>query len=101
MPDDRLARRMADMREACAAAGRDPATLEMTVGVTVKAESDEGWAGPGAPEAILLEPPVVADALAAYAELGVGHVQLDVQPATKATFERAIAGIAAWRAGRG
>jgi probable F420-dependent oxidoreductase len=101
MPDDRLARRVADLREACAAVGRDPATLEVTVGVTVKAESDEDWAGPGAPDAILLEPPVVADALDAYAELGVGHVQLDVQPATPATFERALAGISAWHEGRG
>ncbi len=98
-PDDRLAQRLGDMRAACTAAGRDPASLEITVGVTVKTESDEEWARAGAPAALLGEPDVIADALRAYAALGIGHVQLDVQPATRATFEMALDGIARFRAG--
>ncbi len=99
VPDDRLARRVADMRAVCAEAGRDPASLEITVGVTVTAESDEDVGRPGAPAALLGEPDVVAEALRAYAALGVGHVQLDVQPATPATFDMALKGIARFRDG--
>ncbi len=69
------------------------------MGLTVKAEADGEWGGPGAPAALLAEPDVVADALRAYAALGVGHVQLDVQPATPATFDRVLTGIARSRAG--
>ena len=99
LPDDRLGQRLADMRAACAEVGRDPDSLEITVGLTVKAEADGEWGGPGAPAALLAEPDVVADALRAYAALGVGHVQLDVQPATPATFDRVLTGIARSRAG--
>jgi probable F420-dependent oxidoreductase len=98
MPDDRLRQRLADVRAACQAAGRDPASLEVTVGVTVKTEAGDEWGRPGAPAALLAEPDVVADALRAYAALGVGHVQLDVQPATSATFDTVLAGIARYRA---
>jgi probable F420-dependent oxidoreductase len=100
MPDDRLAQRLGAVREACAAAGRDPASLEVTVGITVKAEAGEEWGRPGAPAALLAEPDVVADALRAYAAMGVGHVQLDVQPATPATFAQVLDGIARSRAPR-
>jgi probable F420-dependent oxidoreductase len=97
MPDERLGRRIADFRAACADVGRDPATVEMTVGVTVKAEAGEEWGRPGAPAALLAEPDVVADGLRAYSALGVAHVQLDVQPATTATFARVLQGIARFR----
>lgn len=98
MPDDRLERRLADLRDACAEVGRDPATLELTVGVTVKAEAGDEWGRPGAPAALLAEPDVIADGLGAYAELGIGHVQLDVQPASATTFARVLDGIARFRA---
>jgi probable F420-dependent oxidoreductase len=97
MPDGRLEQRISAMRAACAEAGRDPASLEVTVGVTVKADADEEWGRPGAPAALPGEPAVVADALRAYAALGVGHVQLDVQPATPVTFARVLDGIARFR----
>jgi probable F420-dependent oxidoreductase len=97
MPDERLGRRIADFRAAFADVGRDPATVEMTVGVTVKAEAGEEWGRPGAPAALLAEPDVVADGLRAYSALGVAHVQLDVQPATTATFARVLQGIARFR----
>jgi alkanesulfonate monooxygenase SsuD/methylene tetrahydromethanopterin reductase-like flavin-dependent oxidoreductase (luciferase family) len=98
IPDDRLERRVAEIEAACDEVGRDRATLELTVGVTVKAEPDEGWGQPGSPAALLAEPDVVADALTAYAGLGFGHVQLDVQPATPATFEVVLEGVARFRA---
>jgi alkanesulfonate monooxygenase SsuD/methylene tetrahydromethanopterin reductase-like flavin-dependent oxidoreductase (luciferase family) len=97
MPDDRLERRLADLRAACAEVGRDPATLELSVGVTVKAEADDEWGRPGVPAALIAEPEVIADGLRAYAALGFGHVQLDVQPATAATFARVLDGVARFR----
>lgn len=100
MPDERLEQRLSAMRAACADAGRDPASLEVTVGVTVKAEADEDGGRPGAPAGLLADPGVVADALRAYAALGVGHVQLDVQPATPATFALALDGVSRFRAPR-
>lgn len=97
MPDDRLERRLGDMRAACADAGRDPATLEVTVGVTVRADADDAWGRSGAPTELIAEPEVVADGLRAYAALGVGHVQLDVRPATPASFGRVLDGLARFR----
>ena len=99
LPDDRLGQRLADMRAACVDVGRDPSSLEITVGITVKADGGEEWGRPGAAAALLAEPDVVADALRAYAALGIGHVTLDVQPATPETFGRALDGLARYRAG--
>ena len=36
LPDERLARVRGELREACERVGRDPATLTITVGVTVR-----------------------------------------------------------------
>jgi probable F420-dependent oxidoreductase len=98
LPDDRFERRLGEMRAACAEVGRDPATLEITVGVTVRADVDDAWSRSGSPTELIAEPEVVADALRAYAEPGVGHVQLDVRPATPAAFDRVLAGVARFRA---
>ncbi len=97
MPDDRLERRLADLRAACAEVGRDPATLEVTVGVTIRADADDAWGRSGAPTELIAEPEVVADGLSAYAERGVGHVQLDIRPATAAAFDRVLEGLARFR----
>jgi probable F420-dependent oxidoreductase len=78
LPDARFRQRLADLHGACAAEGRDPATLEVTVGLTVDAHATAG----GGPDAVL--PPderEVARAFDAWRELGVGHVQVDLRPA--------------------
>ena len=38
LPDERLARVRAELTEACTRVGRDPATLDITVGITVRYE---------------------------------------------------------------
>ena len=98
-PDERLVGRIGAMSAGCVAAGREPSTLGITVGVTVK-ESDEAWGRPGAPAALHIEPVAIAAALDAYAALGVAHVQLDVQPATPGTFAVVLDALARHRAGR-
>ena len=73
-----IAERRADMERACAEVGRDPSTLEITVGVNV-ALGDQGQDSPNAqdPDRVLRgSPEEIADQLRAYSDLGVTHVVL-------------------------
>ena len=76
---------------ACAAVGRNPATLERTVAVLVQVEGGE-VARRGGPDETA--PPIrgsvdeVADALRAIAAEGISHVQLVIDPITVASIER-------------
>ncbi len=79
LPDERFRGRRRDFLAACAAIGRDPATVGVTVGVDIL-EVDPG------PNALPLDVGAIADALAAWEAEGVDHVQLGVGPATPASF---------------
>jgi probable F420-dependent oxidoreductase len=103
-PDERWRTRLADLRAAMATEGRDAATLELTVGVTVDAGSDV--TRPGSPNALPGDASAIADALAAWAAEGVGHVQIDARPADERIFDlvleaRERSGVAAAAAGTG
>jgi len=82
---DELRTRLANVRAALDAAGRDPSTLTLTAGIHVAwhdAEAD-------APErAIRGTPQEVADALAGYAELGISHLIAHVFPPTPDAVRR-------------
>lgn len=90
LPDERFRGRHADLLDACAAEGRDPATLELTVGIEISGETSAAASLP-------IDPAAIADALAAWAAEGVDHLQLAVVPSTVATFETALAGIRRYR----
>ena len=76
---DELRERLTNLRAALDAAGRDPASLEITVGIFVAFPGAE----PDAPErSIRGSVDEVADALAGYAELGVKHLIAHVFPRT-------------------
>lgn len=80
-PDEahELRERITSLRAALSDAGRDPATLEITVGILVAFEG----ASADAPErAIRGSPDEVADALAGYAGLGAKHLIAHVFPRT-------------------
>jgi len=79
-PGERYHGRVADLRRACEAEGRDPATMELTVGVVVDMSVQPG--GEHDPDTAL-GPDVdeIARALDAWRDLGVGHVQVNLQPA--------------------
>ncbi len=69
---------------ACQAVKRDPATLERTAAVAVdlpSATPREGW------NALTGSPAEIAEALRAYANSGISHVQLRIEPATLAGIE--------------
>ena len=77
-PNARFRGRVADLRRALEAAGRDPATLEITVGVEV----DNGDPGDrtGLGEHLPADASAIAGALSEWAAEGVCHVQLNSGP---------------------
>src|SRR5262245_38022504 len=90
-PDDKFRAQHADLLEACAAVGRDPATLEVTVGINVGSDPDND---PQLP----LDAAAIADGLAAWAELGAGHVMVGAYPVDEATWAVVLDGIGRFRA---
>ena len=87
-PDDRYARVRAELQRAFEEAGRDPASVEITVGVSVHLP-EPGAADPSSDTPALRGTPEdIADGLAAWAGLGVGHLIASLEPATPATVER-------------
>jgi len=89
-PTERFEQRRADLAAACDAEGRDPATLELTVGLTMDSERAAGGR-PGSADALAADVDEVARALDAWRDLGVGHVQLDLRPAAERTVEILLA----------
>lgn len=81
LPDERFAQRRADLRAACDAEGRDPATLEITVGVTV--DGDAETISDDAPRALPgRDPGAVARAFDRWRDEGVGHLQVSLSTVT-------------------
>jgi alkanesulfonate monooxygenase SsuD/methylene tetrahydromethanopterin reductase-like flavin-dependent oxidoreductase (luciferase family) len=95
LPDERLARIRAELTEACTRVGRDPATLGITVGVTVRYEgapaNAEGPALSGTPQE-------VAAGLIAHAEAGADHVIAVLEPTTPETLAAFAEAAAMYRA---
>jgi probable F420-dependent oxidoreductase len=88
-PTDRFHERRADLVRACAAEGRDPATMEITVGLTVDAEAADGGRSRAA-NALPPDVDEIARAFDAWRELGVGHLQVDLRPADERTVEQLL-----------
>jgi probable F420-dependent oxidoreductase len=79
LPTERFHQRRADLVAACEAEGRDPATLELTVGLVI----DAAAAAEGRPipaDALPADVDAVARALDAWRDQGAGHVQVDLRP---------------------
>lgn len=89
LPDERYAERHDHLLAACDAEGRDPATLELTVGVDVSDAED----GPH----LALDAQAIADGLAAWASQGIGHLQIGMPMTTPATVDVVLEGIRRFR----
>jgi alkanesulfonate monooxygenase SsuD/methylene tetrahydromethanopterin reductase-like flavin-dependent oxidoreductase (luciferase family) len=89
-PDDRFRRRHDRFLAACDAVGRDPATIEVTVGMDVQRDAVGGAALP-------IERSSLVDGLAAWRGEGVDHVQVNVGPSTPETFATVLEAIASSR----
>jgi probable F420-dependent oxidoreductase len=81
---DELAEDRAKVDAAMEAAGRDPATVERTVGLLVDLPTAAGRPSEEKPGFRPREPEELADHLQTYAEAGIGHVQLMLDPNTPA-----------------
>jgi probable F420-dependent oxidoreductase len=82
---DVLRTRLADLRRALDDAGRDPATLVLTAGISVVFEG----AKPNAPEAAIRgTADEMADALAGYHEMGIAHLIAHVYPRSADSVRR-------------
>jgi probable F420-dependent oxidoreductase len=92
-PADAVAR-IESVRAACTAEGRDPATLEITVGVSL-AYPELGSAS--APNALTGSPEQVAEALHGFAELGVKHAIVDFAPHTPEALDRFVQSVQLFR----
>jgi probable F420-dependent oxidoreductase len=90
-PDERFEKRRADLLAACRVEARDPATLEITVGLTLDSAVAAGGR-PGASDSLPPDADTVARALDAWRDLGVGHVQVDLRPVSERTIEILLEG---------
>lgn len=89
LPDERYSQRHEALLVACDAEGRDPATLELTVGVDVSDDVD----GVHLP----LDAEAIADGLTAWASEGIGHLQIGMPLTTPATVDIVLEGIRRFR----
>jgi len=91
-PDEahELRNRLANLHSALDAAGRDPATLDLTAGVFVAVADD-----PDAPDnAMSGSVEEIADALAGYPDLGITHLMVHLWPRTPEAVARLAAAAA-------
>ena len=101
LPDERLARIREALSQACERVGRDPATLSITVGITVRypelASAATDAKAPTGP-ALSGTPAEIAAGLAAHAAAGADHVIAALEPATPATLAAFAQAVARFRA---
>jgi alkanesulfonate monooxygenase SsuD/methylene tetrahydromethanopterin reductase-like flavin-dependent oxidoreductase (luciferase family) len=91
-PDEHLRGRLEALHDALAAEGRDLATIERTVGIEVR-DPSLGAAEPadeenGEDRAFGGSVDELAEVIAAYDELGIGHLMVVLQPMTETSLER-------------
>jgi alkanesulfonate monooxygenase SsuD/methylene tetrahydromethanopterin reductase-like flavin-dependent oxidoreductase (luciferase family) len=86
LPAEPFWERRDGLHAACAAIGRDPAEIEINVGLSVvdEAEIDEMDGS----RVLVAEPAAIADGLAAWREQGVAEVMCSLRPATPEMVER-------------
>lgn len=93
MPPEDVAETLAPLFAACAAAGRDPATLELSLLLSVDlplprqhppstAYGFNRADGVAAGTVLTGEPEAIADRLRAYAQAGIGHIIITLDPDT-------------------
>lgn len=84
---EELAERLEWLQGACAEVGRDPATLDVTVGVSV-AFPDLGETSPMVQKPLTGPAETLAEAFRGYAELGASHLMIHLTPSTLPAMAR-------------
>jgi alkanesulfonate monooxygenase SsuD/methylene tetrahydromethanopterin reductase-like flavin-dependent oxidoreductase (luciferase family) len=99
LPNERLARVRGELLETCRRVGRDPATLSMTVGVTVRYPTEGPQpADAPAPAALTGTAEEIAAGLAAHAAAGADHLVVALEPCTPGTLASFADAVARYRA---
>ena len=100
LPDERLARVRGELGAACERVGRDPATLTITVGVTVRYPAAMAADAP-APTSPGLSGTAddIAAGLRAHEAAGAEHVIASLEPCTPATVAAFVEAVERFRAG--
>src|SRR5260221_3853723 len=93
-PDERLAGVRGELLGACARVGRDPASLSMTVGVTVRYPTDGPPPEPTTAPALSGTVDEIADGLRAHAEAGSDHLIAALEPSTPAALAQFVDAVA-------
>jgi probable F420-dependent oxidoreductase len=99
-PATQLPPRLVGLHAALEEAGRDPASLEITVGLNVVLPEFADAVHPPLPitnSTLTGSPAELADALHAYAEMGVGHLQVALEPTTPPAIHHLGAALALLR----
>jgi alkanesulfonate monooxygenase SsuD/methylene tetrahydromethanopterin reductase-like flavin-dependent oxidoreductase (luciferase family) len=87
LPDERLSQRLSDFEAGVRAAGRDPADIVRTVGISVRDPEQPATPEPES-NAIAGDIDALAAALDAYAALGIGHLMVGLEPISVRSVER-------------
>jgi alkanesulfonate monooxygenase SsuD/methylene tetrahydromethanopterin reductase-like flavin-dependent oxidoreductase (luciferase family) len=87
-PDERLRERLEHLDAALAAEGRDPTTLERTVGIEVRDPERATAADGDGDRSFSGSVDELAEAIDAYEALGISHLIVVLQPMTEASLER-------------
>ena len=97
--DERFVTRVADIRAACVEAGRDPATLELTVGIEVRPAGRPDRPDDRPAAVFVGSEAELADRLAEWHDVGIGHVIAYLSPSTPDVLEWFGRGVARYRSG--
>src|SRR4029079_13484419 len=85
VPDDRLSRQLVALTDALENEGRDPGTMAKTVGMVVRDPGVDALAEENEFAGSVEE---LADAIEAYAQLGIDHLIVLLQPMTEPSLDR-------------
>ena len=91
LPDERLSHVLGQLDEALDAEGRDPASIERTIGVTVR--HPDVTVAPSDEPAFRGDADAMAAMFRAYDDLGVDHLILEAGPKTEASIEWVAAAV--------
>jgi alkanesulfonate monooxygenase SsuD/methylene tetrahydromethanopterin reductase-like flavin-dependent oxidoreductase (luciferase family) len=92
-PDEQLGADRAALAEACRRVGRDPSTLAVTVGISVRYGEPDGATAP----CLRGTPAEIARGLHAHADAGADHVVAALEPITQATLSEFAQAVALFR----
>jgi len=100
LPSERFETIRADLAAACATAERDPSTLDITAGLTVRYVSQlpAGKKPDDSPALDGDDPAAVAAGFDAWRAIGADHLIVGLDPCTPETLARFVAAVSAWRA---